>query len=163
MKASTAVWLGSKLRYRTGVMAFAASLAPPAYSQDFPPVPTVSRNDALKIVKTPLVHMLDGSTCEWIEGTTWFDARKREVLTSGVPVYLFRSTARDVPFLKGVSRGDAVFVARFPAKPGEVIYSEIYVIDKKSGKELLVSRPIRGICNDTKVQVGDVQSMNNDD
>lgn len=152
---------GNSLWRRARLAAFAASLALPAYSREFPEVPLFSKEDAMKIVRVPMVHMLDDSTCEWIEGALWFDAEKRAVLTSGVPMALFRKNEPKEPIFKGVSREDAVFVARFPAKAGDIFYSTGYMISPRNGKGVSTTRPIYGVCANVRVQVGDVQTIKN--
>ena len=49
---------------------------------------------------------------------------------------LFRADDRREPFLRVVTREDGVYVARFPAKPGEVIYGRGYIVDSRTGKEI---------------------------
>lgn len=52
-----------------------------------------------------------------------------------------------------VARDDGVFVARFPARPGEVIYSQMVAIDAITGQRWYGKGRFRSVCIEAEVQV----------
>lgn len=103
-----------------------------------------SVEQALELAATPLSRMLDEGTCERIEGT-----RRRGVGGEWVPVpfsasVLYRKGSRE-PFMRVSTREDGVYVARFPAIPGEIVYARAYLVDPATGQEHF-GKPKAGVC-----------------
>ena len=106
-------------------------VAPAALATDSS-VALYSPREALRLARKPVSRMVDDVTCERIEGTTY--QNKHPV--AGAHGALFRANRRGVSFMRVVTREDGVYVAHFPAKPGEIIYSRAYMLDSRTGKEI---------------------------
>lgn len=133
----------------------------PVSAQEHPPVALFSPQEAMQLARKPLSRMLDETTCERIEGVMWSRGNGRSMLRPGGMVLLYRA-GRRTPFMEVASREDGVFVARFPAKPGEVIYSQVVAVDPETGQRQYGRKDFRSVCMNTAVQVGDVVPVKED-
>ena len=98
--------------------------------------------------------MVDGVTCERIAGMSY----QNKYLVADARAALFRADSRQHPFLRVTTRKDGVYVARFPAKPGEVIYGRGYVLDPRTGKEIYGDEA-RSTCLPGSVSVGELSPV----
>jgi len=127
-------------------------------AREYPLVALFSAREAVQLAREPQSRMLDETTCERIEGVMWSRGNDRSMLRPGGIVLLYRA-GRRTPFMEVASREDGVFVARFPAKPGEVIYSQVAAVDPDTGQRQYGRKDFRSVCMNTVVQVGDAEQI----
>lgn len=138
------------------LLIFMGLAAPAALATDSS-VPLYSPREALRLAKKPISRMADEVTCERIAGMSYQD----KYLVANAHAALFRADDRREPFLRVVTREDGVYVARFPAKPGEVIYGRGYIVDSRTGKEIYGDE-WRSVCLPGNVSVGEFSPVMDD-
>lgn len=125
----------------------------PVALADEPSVPLYTPEEALRLGKSPISRMLGGGVCERIDVVRYRHQNNPWSPVAGADVALFRKGNRRHPFMQVVTREDGVYVARFPAQPGEVIYSRAFIVDPASGRRVY-GKESRLICMGGKVDVG---------
>ena len=137
------------------LLIFVGLVAPAALATDSS-VPLYSPREALRLARKPVSRMVDDVTCERIAGMSYQDKH----LVANAHAALFRADDRREPFLRVVTREDGVYVARFPARPGEVIYGRAYILDPKTGKEIYGDET-RAVCQPGSVSIGTLSPILN--
>ena len=117
-------------------------------------LPLYSPREALRLARKPVSRMVDDVTCERIAGMSY----QNKHLIVDAHAALFRADNRREPFLRVITREDGVYVARFPARSGEVIYGRGYILDSRTGKEIYGDEA-RSVCLPGNVSVGDVSPV----
>lgn len=122
-------------------------------------VPLLSPAQAVRLDRTPIVRMVDATTCEWIGVMVRRSGDALSLSGPGKTLALFRKSARR-PFMHVQTRADSVAVARFPALPGEVFVSRSEGRDPVTGRLLGYGSPERGACQPAgKVTVGEPSTL----
>lgn len=137
---------------RSASLVLLCALACPVLGQEAP-VPLFSPEEALVLSRKPISRMVDGSTCERIEGVHYRSDDGRLRPRPYASASLFRKGSRREPFMRVMAREDGVFVVRFPASPGDVIYARAYRIDSESG-QVHFGNATKSVCVAYKVDVG---------
>lgn len=135
------------------LLIFSGVVAPAALAADSS-VPLYSPKEALRLAKKPISRMVDDVTCERIAGMSY----ENKHLVAHANAALFRSDNRRIPFLRVMTRKDGVYIARFSARPGEVIYGRGYILDSRTGKEIYGDEA-RSTCLPGSVSVGDLSPV----
>ncbi|MBO9718254.1 MAG: hypothetical protein J7507_16000, partial [Pseudoxanthomonas sp.] len=78
---------------------------------------------------------------------------QRQVVRGGRSA-LFRKDNPRAPFMRVETREDGVFVARFPATPGEVIVGRVYSVDPRT-RRFVYGAPMETTCRQDSVSVGE--------
>lgn len=133
--------------------ATSAPLPPIVDSISTDEVPLFLPEEAWQLAHEPRSRMIDGVTCERIEGVYLQSSEgPRKVVADSVSA-LFRSRHRGTPFLRVRTREDGVHVTRFSATPNEVITSRSYRFDERA-KRHVYGRPFDSVCLAGEVKVG---------
>gem|GEM_PF-2433268 len=99
--------------------------------------------------------MIDATTCERVEGVFRTDATGQKQVVAGGRSALFRKDRPGTPFMRVEAREDGVYVARFPARPNEVIEARAFVVDPRT-RRFIYGDPVHSVCREPKVQVGEL-------
>lgn len=118
-------------------------------------VPLYTPEDAWRLAHAPESHMIDATTCERVEGAFLPDASGQRLIVSGGHTALFREGRRGTPFLRVRTRQDGVYVARFPARPGERIEARGYILEPRT-RRFIYGEPTYAVCRPSRVEVGEV-------
>lgn len=121
-----------------------------AYAQEEEMVPLYPPEQAVQLARSPIAYMVDSTTCERVEGHRLADG---SLAGEGRKGALFRQGKPGQPFMLVTTRIDGVYVARFPANPGEVILSRAYIIDPRT-QRVIYGRPTKAKCVAGKAEVG---------
>ena len=116
---------------RSICLALLSLMAFPVLAQKAPP-PLYSPEEAWELARRLVARMVDETTCERIEGSYRLGrpASDKAVL-AGSQMALFRRGAKK-PLMYVQTRQDGVYVARFPAKPMEVIDGRSMEVDEEN-------------------------------
>ena len=135
-------------------MALLLIMAFPVLAQEAP-TSFYSPEEAWELAHRPVARMVDETTCERIEGSYRLGrpASDRAVL-AGSHMALFRRGAIK-PFMYVQTRHDGVYVARFPAKPMEVIDGRSMEVDEENKRIYYGHRTWRTVCQAGNVEIGD--------
>jgi len=98
-------------------------------------------------------RMINDSTCEVVSPVTYGKGQ----VVAGANVALYRAGKRK-PFMDAVTRDDGVYVARFSAKPNEIVYGRAYRVEPRTGA-VSFGNAARMVCAPTRVSVGEVKSF----
>ncbi|WP_313929626.1 hypothetical protein [Pseudoxanthomonas sp.] len=115
-------------------------------------VPLLSRSE-VAVLGGASARMIDDSTCEVVSPVTYGKGQ----VVAGANVALYRAGKRK-PFMHAVTREDGVYVARFSAKPNEIVYGRAYRVEPQTGA-VSFGNAARMVCALATVSVGEVNSV----
>jgi len=119
---------------------------------DEPPVPLLSPEEVAALGGAS-ARMIDDSTCEVVSPVTYGKGQ----VVAGADVALYRAGKRK-PFMHAITREDGIYVARFAAKPNEVVYGRAYRVEPRTGT-VSFGNATRMVCALATVSVGKVKSV----
>lgn len=134
-------------RFRPWLSALLLAWAP--VLADEPPVPLLSPEEVAALDGS-IARMIDDSTCELVSPVTYGKGQ----VVAGANVALYRAGKRK-PFMRAVTREDGVYVARFPASPGEAVYARAYRVDRLTGN-VTFGNAAKSVCIPATVSVREV-------
>ena len=150
LRGKTITHIGGRSSLR-GAFALGVFLLPAlASAPEGDAVAMYTPDQAMRHSYNPIAYMVDETTCERVEGQRMGEGRLEG---EGGRSALFRHGQRTRPFMRVTTRADSVYVARFQAQPGEVIYSRAYRVDPRSGR-FIYGPPTTAICVEGKAEVG---------
>ncbi|WP_028917460.1 hypothetical protein [Pseudoxanthomonas sp. J35] len=122
--------------------------------EDVDAPPFYPAEDARRLAYEPIAYMVDDETCERVEGHLLADG---SLAGEGKKGALFRLDSPQRPFMRVATRADGVYVARFPASPGEVTLARAYVVDRRS-RRYIYGKATVAKCVEGRAEVGLPQS-----